>query len=181
MNLTPSYRPIYPKRAFSEMSLAVLAVLTLFAVGLYFVAQRTAYAPQPVTGPRLELALSGVLTSQVSLSENDFASVRCTPTGFNLKSVSGVLPMGLELRFQGPGAGGKSATYLLGAGVGPLTLRTVTDEGAPGSVFSSSDGSVTKTGTKTGDTFIFAASLTDVYGQPLLVSGRLECPSGGRS
>ena len=89
--------------------------------------------------------------------------------------------MGLELRFQGPGAGGKSATYLLGAGVGPLTLRTAVDGNAPSSVFSSLAGNITRTVTKTGDTFIFTASLTDVYGQPLFVSGRLECPSGGRS
>ena len=175
MNLTPSYRPSYPKSAYPETPLAVLFVLTLFAVGLYFVTQRPTYAPQPVTGPRLELALSGVLTSQLSLTEDDFASVRCTPAGFHLRSVAGFTPVGLELRFQGPGAGGKSATYLLGAGVGPLTLRTVNNESAPGSVFSSSDGSVTRTVTKTGDTFVFTASLTDVYGQPLLVSGRLSC------
>lgn len=175
MNLTPSYRPSYPKRANIETPLAVLFVLTLFAAGLYAVTQRPTYAPQPVTGPRLELALSGVLTSQLSLTEDDFASVRCTPAGFYLKSVAGSAPMGLELRFQGPGSGTQNATYLLGAGVGPLTLRTVTDGGAPGSVFRSLDGSVTKTGTKTGDKFAFTASLTDVYGQPLLVSGRLEC------
>ena len=177
MNLTPSYRPSYPKPAYFETPLAVLFVLTLFAAGLYAVTQRPTYAPQPVAGPRLELALSGVLTSQLSLTKEDFASVRCTPAGFYLKSVSGYAPMGLELRFQGPGTGTQNATYLLGAGVGPLTLRTVTDESAPGSVFGSRDGSVTRTAAKTGDTFTFTASLTDAYGQPLLVSGRLECPA----
>ena len=174
MNLTPSYRPSYPKPVYLETPLAVLFVFTLFAAGLYTVTQRPTYAPQPVAGPRLELALSGVLTSQLSLTKEDFASVRCTPAGFYLKSVPGFAPLGLELRFQGPGSA-QNATYLLGAGVGPLTLRTVNNESAPGSVFSSSDGSVTKTVTKTGDTFVFTASLTDVYGQPLLVSGRLSC------
>ncbi len=181
MNLTPSYRPSYPKSADTATLFMVLFVLTLFAVSLYAVTQRPTYAPPPVAGPRLELALSGVLTSQVSLTKEDFASVRCTPAGFYLRSVSGFAPMGLELRFQGPKAGGNSATYLLGAGVGPLTLRTVTDGSAPGSVFRSLAGTVTKTGAKTGDTFTFTASLTDVYGQPLLVSGRLECPEGGTS
>ena len=179
MNLTPSYRPSYPKPAQLETPLAVLFVLTLFATSLYAVTQRPTYAPQPVAGPRLELSLSGVLTSQLSLTKEDFASVRCTPAGFYLKSVSDLAPTGLELRFQGPGST-RNATYLLGAGVGPLTLKTVYGS-APGSVFSSSDGSVTKTGTKTGDAFAFTASLTDVYGQPLFASGRLECPNGGRS
>ena len=181
MNLTPSYRPSYPKPAQLETPLAVLFVLTLFATSLYAVTQRPTYAPRPVTGPQLELALSGVLTSQLSLTADDFASVRCTPAGFSLKSVSDLAPTGLELRFQSPGNSARNATYRLGAGVGPLTLRTVTDGSAPGSLFSSSDGSVTKTGTKTGDAFAFTASLTDVYGQPLFASGRLECPNGGRS
>ena len=169
--LTPSYRPLYPKHADIETPLAVLFVLTLFFVGLYFVMQRPTYAPQPVTGPRLELALSGVLTSQVSLSENDFASVRCTPTGFDLKSVSGVLPVGLELHFQAPEASGSSATYRLGAGVGPLSLEPVYG-GLSGSAFRSYSGSVTKSA----GVFSFSASLTDLYGQPLLVSGQLVCP-----
>lgn len=168
--LTPSYRPNYPKRADNVTPFAVLLALTLFAVGLYFAAQRPVYAPQPVAEPRLELALSGVLTSQVSLSENDFASVRCTPTGFYLKSVSGFAPMGLELRFQGPENRAQNATYLLGAGVGPLTLKTVYGS-ASSSSFSSHSGSVTKSA----GAFIFSASLTDAYSQPLLVSGRLSC------
>ncbi len=172
MNLTPSYRPNYPQRTDTEAPLAVLLVLALFAASLYALTQRPTYAPQPVAGPRLELALSGVLTSQVSLSENDFASVRCTAAGFQLKSMSDFAPMGLELRFQGPRARNDNATYLLGAGVGPLTLTAV-DGSVPGSVFSALAGNVTKTG----DTFTFTAALTDVYGQPLLVSGRLECPA----
>ncbi len=173
MNLTPSYRPRFlPKRLDTETPLAALFVLTLFSVGLYFVTQRPTYAPQPVTGPRLELVLSGVLTSQISLSENDFASVHCTPTGFDLRSVSGVLPTGLELRFRGPGAGQHNATYVLGRGVGPLTLTTAVAGSPSGPPFRSVGGNVTRTP----DSFMFSASLTDANGQPLLVSGRLECP-----
>ena len=91
MNLTPSYRP-YPRRADIETPLAALLVLTLFLAGLYAVTQRPTYAPQPVTGPRLELALSGVLTGQVSLSGDDFALVRCTPTGFYLRTAAASAP-----------------------------------------------------------------------------------------
>lgn len=172
--LTPSYRP-HPKRADAETPLAALFVLTLFFVGLYFAAQRPTYAPQPLTGPRLELALSGILTSQLSLTEDDFASVRCTATGFDLKSVSDLAPVGLELRFRGPASTHSSATYLLGAGVGPLTLRTMYGD-VSGSAFYSHSGSVTKSA----EAFTFNAALTDAYGQPLLVSGRLRCPDGGR-
>lgn len=172
MNLTPSYRPRFlPKRLDTETPLAVLFVVALFSAGLYFVTQRPTYAPQPVTGPRLELVLSGVLTSQVSLSEDGFSLVRCTPTGFHLKSAAASATMGLELRFRGPEAGGDSATYLLGVGVGPLSLRTGYG-GASSSAFSSHSGSVTKSA----GAFSFSASLTDLHGQPLLVSGRLVCP-----
>lgn len=168
--LTPSYRPRpLPKRD-AETPLAVLLILTLFFAGLYLVTQRPTYAPQPVTGPRLELALSGVLTSQLSLLKDDLASVRCTPSGFYVKSGPALLPVGLELHFRGPDSGHRSATYLLGAGVGPLTLNT--GGSASGATFRSGSGSVTKTA----DAFTFSASLTDLYGQPLLVSGRLSCP-----
>lgn len=176
MNLTPSYRPSYPKRTDTETLLAVFFVLTLFVAGLYTVAQRPTYAPQPVAGPRLELALSGVLTSQFSLTEADFAHVRCTPSGFYVKSDSALLPVGLELRFQSSGTENDTATYLLGAGVGPLALRTVY-EGVSGSSFSSHSGNVTKSA----GAFTFSAALTDAHGQPLLVGGRLECPGGSRS
>lgn len=172
--LTPSYRP-YPKRADAETPLAVLLVLTLLATGLYFVTQRPAYAPPPVAGPRLELALSGVLTSQLSLAGNDVALVRCAPSGFYVRSAPTLAPVGLELRFRSPGEGRGNATYVLGAGVGPLTLRTVYS-GAAGATFSSNSGSVTRSA----EGFVFSASLTDAYGQPLVVSGRLGCPEGGR-
>lgn len=171
--------PYTPKRDDPLPATAIMLVLLLFALSLWATTRLPAPVsshPLPVPGPRLELALSGVLTAQLSLLGDDFVLVRCTPSSFHLRSVSTLSPAALDLHFRGPARKvvGPSAYYLLGAGVGPLTLSTVVDGNASGPTFSSLSGSVTATPDLR--TFRFAASMADERNQPLFVSGRLVCP-----
>lgn len=172
--------PYTPTRDDPLPTTAMMLVLLLLALSLWATMRMPTPAssdPLPMPGPRLELALSGVLTAQLSLSQDDFTLVRCNPAGFHLRSVSTLSPAALNLHFQGPAGGvaGRDAYYLLGTGVGPLTLNTfVADVKNSGSTFSSLSGSVTATPNLR--TFRFTALMEDAQSRPLLVTGRLVCP-----
>jgi len=141
----------------------LLAAL-LFGTALWYFAIHSDEPPAAATAPRrLELILSGVFTSNLSLSEAELKTVWCDSAGFHVVSTKGVvLPLALSLS----GLSGENGSYqILGASSDfTLSIAKTTYTLQSGTVASSP-------GLR-----IFNASFVDAQNQPLLVSGRLSCP-----
>lgn len=145
--------------------LLYLLAMLLLGAALWHVAtlpDETAVAP--AASARLELILSGVLTDTLSLGKSDLKTMHCGPSGFALETRSGAaLP--LKPHFSSTPAQGSDSYQVLDS-ASDLRLQL------GGTFYTLLDGSVTSSpGLHT-----FNASLVDVQGQPLLVSGRFTCP-----
>lgn len=163
----PSYYPHVPgpqlPRSGVETALIAALVLTLLGTATWYLLRT-----QPVVTPaapeaRLELLLSGAVTSSLSLGAPELKTVQCSPSEFRLASTPGVA-FPLEVAFSAP-ASANGTFYVLGSRDN-LTLNVSS------TAYTLLSGTVTTTpGIRT-----FNASFTDAQGQPLQLSGRLVCP-----
>lgn len=152
--------PQIPKRGV-EVALTVTLLFALF-IAAWYLAQGRQEVVLATPEARLELLLSGAVTSSLSLGADE-VSVQCGPSGFQLASTEGTT-FPLTLAFNAP-ASANATFYVLGSrGDFSLTLN--------GAVYTLVSGTVTTTpGAR-----IFNASFTDAQSQPLQLNGRLVCP-----
>ena len=162
----PNYYPRVPGPEASnrgaEIALGVALTLALLgAVWYVFLAAGQEITPT-VPEARLELLLSGAVTSSLSLGAPELKTMQCSPSGFQLSSVSGVA-FPLELAFSAP-ASANSTFYVLGSN-SDFALKL------NGANYTLLSGTVTTSpGIRS-----FNASLVDAQSQPLQLSGRLVC------
>lgn len=152
--------PRMPKRGV-EIALAVTLLFALFTAAWFLTQSRQEVVPATPEA-RLELLLSGVVTSSLSVGA-DQLSVQCSPSGFQLTSTEGTA-FPLTLAFNAP-ASANATFYVLGS-KGDFALRL------NGADYTLVSGTVTTTpGART-----FNASFVDAQSQPLQLNGRLTCP-----
>ena len=154
----------HPDRYLVKPLLYLLAALLLGAALWHVATRPDEPAAAPAAPARLELILSGVLTDTLSLGGSDLETMNCGPSGFTLETRPGTaLP--LELTLSTTTAQGSGGLQVLGSNR-KLTLQL------GGSPYTLLGGSVTSSpGVR-----IFNASFVDGQSQPLLISGRLNCP-----
>lgn len=150
--------PRMPKRGV-EIALAVTLLFALFTAAWFLTQSRQEVVPATPEA-RLELLLSGVVTSSLSVGA-DQLSVQCSPSGFQLSTAGTAFP--LALAFDAP-TSANATFYVLGSRDNlTLTLN--------GAVYTLVSGTVTTTpGART-----FNASFIDAQSQPLQLNGRLRC------
>lgn len=153
--------PQVPNRGV-EIALTVTLLFALFGTAWYLAQGRQEVTPAAPEA-RLELLLSGTVTSSLSLGASELRTVQCSPSGFQLASTKGgAFPF--TLAFNAP-ASANGTFYVLGS-KSNFTLKL------NGAVYTLVSGTVTtKPGIRT-----FNASFTDAQSQPLFISGRLNCP-----
>lgn len=169
-------RPKLPSTRQVETALRITLALVVFgtvAWYLLWLATRDGAVP-PTASPAepeagLELLLSGVVTSSLSLGTAEMADLKagpvwCDASGFRIASPPGAA-FPLELTFSGIPEDAGSSLYTLGSR-SDVTLRV---SGAPYTLLSG-----TLTTTPGGHTFY--GLFVDARSQPLQLSGRLVCP-----
>lgn len=153
--------PELPRRAV-EIALGLVLVLALLGAAWFIVWTAQKETTPAVPEARLELLLSGAVTSSLSLDTSELKTVQCSPSAFSLAAPGTAFP--LAAAFNAP-ASADGAFYVLGS-KGDFTLRV------NGAVYTLVSGTVTSSpGVRT-----FNASFTDAQSQPLQLSGRLVCP-----
>ena len=162
----PSYHPRFPgpelPRRGVEIALGLVLVAALFGAAwlIVWTAQKETTPAAPEA--RLELLLSGAVTSSLSLGAPELKTVQCSPSSFSLAAPGAAFP--LTLAFSAP-ASANATFYVLGSNSN-FTLKL------NGAVYTLVSGTVTiSPSVRT-----FNALFTDAQSQPLQLSGRLTCP-----
>lgn len=149
-----------------ENALAIVLVLVIFGTVLSYALLIPRNDATPAANPEagLELVLSGAVTSTLSLGADELNTVRCSPSGFSLKSTADTA-FTLQLAFSGVPGEANGSYHILGSR-GAFSLRV------NGTAYTLLSGTVTfSQGVRT-----FNASLVNTQSQPLQLSGRLLCP-----
>ena len=145
----------------NTLGIVLVLLLVIATVWAVFPNRSSTTQAQPEAG--LELALSGVVSSNAALGANELQTIQCSPAGFQLTSTQATA-FPLAMSFNAP-ASANGSFYTLGSN---STLALNID----GAAYTLLSGTVTTTP----GGYTFNASFVDTQSQPLQLSGRLTCP-----